>query len=125
MFELHEFSNHRILDILTLFFMQTTVFVKKLTLIYSISCLSMKVYQSIIDNISPNVDHFPGCGFSNARAYKEVLWAYLPFHPLSHPFDAYKDFQSNVSVNSSGPLIGMLFPSINVNHVSKAWLTIS
>ena len=56
-----------------------------------------------MDNISPNVDHFSYCGFSNLRTYKEVVWTYLSFRPPSHLFDAWRELQSNASVNSRAP----------------------
>ena len=51
-------------------------------------------------NTSPNVDHFPYCGYSNIRTYKEVTWTHLSFHPPSHLFDAWKELQSNAPVKS-------------------------
>ena len=84
----------------------------------------MKLYLLIIANISLNVDHFPYCGFSNARTHEEVIWTYLSFHPLGYPFDVSRELQSNATVKS-GLLIGMLFPHNDVNHFSKASLTVS
>ena len=82
---------------------------------FSISCLSVMLYQLIIDNISPNIDHFPYCGFLNIGTYKEIIWTYLSFHPLSHPFEDWEKVgikcvsKFSSSSRRSGALTGMFF----------------
>ena len=125
MFELHEFSNYRILGFSTLFLMKTTFVVKKTDKLYSITCLSVKIHLLIIDNISPNVDPFPYCEFSNVRMYKQVTWTYFSFHAPSHLFNALERVATKCISKFAGfsrrirPFIGMLFGRTDVNQDSK------
>ena len=90
--------------------MKMTVVVKKRHRIFNKSFVC-EAFDNIFDNIiflvigntSPNVDHVLYCVFSNVRTYEEVIWTCLSFRPLSLPFDAWKEMQSTVSVNSEAP----------------------